>query len=184
MKKSNVMIAVFAVMTVASVARAGGPAVNFDGATRAYSTGSQTDTDFTIGTVKAAPVTEASGMVPARTYPGSFVAGNKAALDRTIDSAITYAKENRRSPELIAGLECLLKNGTVDQKEAFVYGPSTYVLPDSCVARPAQPQLKCISSTVCSWITETIIRTSCNPNGECMDTTVDVLRKTCENLCD
>lgn len=175
MKIRKVFIAVFAVMSMASAAKAQVISGNFDG--RA---GSDL---FAQAAAQPVPAATPAALIPARTYPVAFVAGNVDAMNKSIDSAITYARQNRRSPELIAGLECLRKSGSVEQKEAFVYGPATYVLPEICVARPAQPQLKCISSTICSWITETIIRNNCNPNGECMETTVEVLRKTCENLC-
>lgn len=177
MKIEKVAIAVFAVMSLASAARAQAISGNFDGKPGADL--------FAQAAAQAVPAPTPAAVIPARTYPAAFVAGNVDAMNKSIDSAIAYARQNRRSAELVAGLECLRKSGSVEQKEAFVYGPATYVLPESCVARPAQqPQLKCVSSTICSWITETIIRTNCNPNGECMDTTVEVLRKTCENLCD
>lgn len=174
MKIGKIMITAFAAMAAASAARAGEIQVNFDGG-KAAASFSQ------LAAQQAVPAPAAT--IPARSYAGAFVSGNAAAVDRTIRSAIDYARTNNRSAALVGGLECLLRNGSMEQKEAFVYGPGVFVLPDTCTARPAKPQLKCISSTVCSWITETIIRTSCNPNGECLDTTVDVLRKTCEDLC-
>lgn len=142
---------------------------------------------FAQAGLKAPAVSQArpADMMPARVLP-AFVSGNPAAADSVIDSAIAYAKANGRSAGLVSGLECLRRSGTLEQKEAFAYGPGTFVLPETCYTAkaPAAP-LKCVSQTVCEWITETIIRNNCGPNGtDCMETTVEVLRKTCRNLCE
>ena len=143
MKKSNILIAVFAVMAAVSVSRAEDIKVDFDGKKSAGTVQAEDmKIDFDgkkssplLGQLSAQaqkiPAAEAA-IMPMRV----FTAMEQASMDKSIDSAIIFIQKRQMSPALLAGFECLRNGGTLEQKAAFVYGRdnAAYEFPAVCVA--------------------------------------------------
>jgi len=155
MKK--VMIAVFCVAAAASSSKAGGMNSGF-AATRDIPAFSQLATQAQAMNPTAAKsiseMTAGPAIIPARATP-VFTTKQMEDMDRSIGTAITYAQAHKKGAYLVNGFECLRKNGTPEQKFAFVYQQSgtVYSFPDSCVMRN-----KGVISDACGWVVETVCK--------------------------
>lgn len=122
MKKSKILIAVFAVMAAASAAGAEDVKIDFDGKKGAP--------NFSGLLARALPSPEL-GIIPARV----FTPEDNLSIDKAIASAIAYSRKNKKT-ELTAGLECLRDSGTQEQKAGFadVANKTAFEFPDVCLA--------------------------------------------------
>jgi len=196
MKKSNILIAVFAVMAAASVAKAEGVNMDFDGKKGAPM--------FSQLLARAQELTAAEPAgIPARVFTATeqgamdkavasaiksarsrgyveLAAGfdcllksgttEQEAMDKAVASAIKSAR-SRGYVELAAGFDCLLKSGTTEQKSAFMNWNTSvpYRLPETCSFRAVQrPAEKGLLNWICRTVTEAIISTVCttDENGK------------------
>ena len=178
MKKTNMLIAVFAVLAAAAVAKAE-DAISFDGE-NSFSLSAQLDAQ-----ARPASVAEAA-IIPARVFAPEEI----SSLDKSLGSAITFVKARRLSPALLAGLECLRDSGTLEQKSAFVNGArgAVYTFPAACSADGRQTSInKDIIDDGLQWLCESyndvIEYLSCHkgPDGEevCDVELRTVLRTSC-----
>ncbi len=181
MKKSNILIAAAAILiSAATFAKAEEIKIDFDGKK------SLTLFELLAEQAKVAEIPAPSG-IPARI----FTAPEQLSMDRSLESAIAFAVKRQLHPGLIAGLECLLKNGTPEQKAAFVEGKnkSVYEFPAVCGAQAGQPgELnKGIVDSSLQWLCESyndvIEYLSCHkgPDGEevCDTKLKTILRQSC-----
>ncbi|HBB66327.1 MAG TPA: hypothetical protein DCZ93_03290 [Elusimicrobia bacterium] len=174
MKKSNILIAVFAVMAAASVAKAEGVNMDFDG-----KKGAPMFSQL-LAQAQELPAAEPAG-IPSRV----FTTTEQEAMDKAVASAIKSAR-SRGYVELAAGFDCLLKSGTTEQKSAFMNWNTSvpYRLPETCSFRAVQrPAEKGLLNWICRTVTEAIISTVCttDENGKqtCMEQTVTAAREAC-----
>lgn len=174
MKKSKILIAAFAVMATASVARAEEINLDFDGKKSAPMFAQL------LAQAQELPAAEPAG-IPARV----FTAPELASMDKTVESAIRSAR-SRGYIELAAGFDCLLRSGTAEQKSAFRHWNTSvpYRLPETCSFKTARPSEKGLLSWICTTVTEIIISTVCETDANgvqtCMDQPVTAIREACK----
>lgn len=150
-------------MMIALMSAAAGPAlgeeikVDFDGRpSKAFSlmeAASAMELPET-GEIKAVPVAE----LPARQAP-EFTADQVESMDKSINTAIKYVKENNLGKRLERGFDCLLKKGTPEEKARFVFinEGADFSFPGACSA--SGPQNK----NLCSWVTEKVCEWVADP---------------------
>jgi hypothetical protein len=156
MKQGRIWIAA-ALLCAAGVAKAGGIAVNFDGAAmktaevKGQSFGAERGSLFAQVSDQAQPEIA----MPGRPVP-EFTRDQVSNMDRSIQSAIDYVRLHQQGETLAAGFDCLLREGTPEQKFAFVYhsGTSAYAFPDNCVMRN-----KGAFTEGCKWVFDTVCKT-------------------------
>lgn len=182
MKKYKILIAAAAILTAVSAVKAE-TLIDFDGKAVSVNPG-------TAGSVSAFALL--AGGASGAQVPGEigipmrvFSAPEQEAMDKTITGSIASARK-RGYVELAAGLDCLLKSGTAEQKSEFVNWDAAkpYSLPAACSAKAVpQPAEKGVLNWICRTVTEIIIRNVCKPNAdgelECMDQPVTALRQAC-----
>jgi len=122
MKKSKILIAVLAIMTAVSAAKAENADIDFDGKKGALS--------FSGLLAQALPPSSME-VIPSRV----FTVEENLSVDKAIASAIAYSKRNKKT-ELAAGLECLRDSGTPGQKAGFAdaAGKAAFEFPEVCLA--------------------------------------------------
>ena len=128
MKKSNILIAVFAVIVAAaSVAMAGGPQINFDG--RNIGTGAVSFTEA-VKAIESADIAMAAVPAPIPVKAAaSDMKKEEAELNRSIGTAIKDC-EKKEFAGLKAKFEKLLAEGLLQEKRDFVYNnKQTYEFP-------------------------------------------------------
>jgi hypothetical protein len=91
-------------------------------------------------------------------------------MDKSIDSAIAYVNMHGQGADLAAGFECLKKNGTLEQKYAFVYQPkgTVYSLPANCVMQN-KGVCELVFDTVCKTVTYVACAIMADGSKECHD---------------
>lgn len=172
MKKSKILIAMFAVIAAAPAAKAEST-MDFDGK------GNAPMFAQLLAQARELPAAE-QAVIPVRV----FTAPEQEAMDRTVASAIRSAR-SRGYMELAAGFDCLLKSGTAEQKSAFMHWNTSvpYRLPETCSFKAARPSEKGLLNWICTTVTEIIISTVCetDENGvqTCMDQPVTAVREAC-----
>ena len=115
MKKSSILIAVFAVMSAASAASAGNLQINFDG----RSTGAMTFKEGGIAVVPAATPVKVDVLDKK---------GEECELNRSIATGIKYSRENNLET-VGENLEKLITYGTFKEKSGFITS-NKYTFPE------------------------------------------------------
>ena len=154
MKKSKLLIAVFAVIAAASAAKAEEIKIGFDGKTGAplfAQLAAQT-----IPGIAAASGREMEVVIPSRATP-VFTGKELEAMDKSIGTAITYVQAHGQGAYLAESFECLLRKGTPEQKFAFVsQAPGTaYAFTGACAKQTNKGTLE----DACRWVVEPVCRT-------------------------
>jgi len=154
MKKNKMLIAVFAIMTAASAAKADGEVIDFDG-----KKGAPLFAQLSAQTIPGMAVASGREMevvIPARPTP-VFTGKELEAMDKSIGTAIAYVQAHDQGAYLAESFECLLRKGTPEQKFAFVYqAPGTaYAFTGAC----AKQNNKGAVEDACRWVVETVCRT-------------------------
>ncbi len=163
MKKSNIVIAMFAVvMTAVSTTRAE-EVVNFDGkgiGARSFmeavkTTDSCRNDNIACEQPKPTPVLFENAGLPAESNINGaakkaepvFSPRVIADMDASIGSAIAYVNTHGYGPQFRPGLECLRDQGTSKEKFDFVYtaDDSNYLLPDRCRQPSTKGTCTCVA---------------------------------------
>lgn len=172
MKKSKMLIAVFAIMASASVAKA-------DSFTQLFSQSGNT-----------AAVVDAGALIPARATP-VFMAAQIYGMNKSIDKAIGYAGINMKKPGLKASLECLRNNASQEEKFLFVYAApgAAYKFPETCSAKQTKGLLDDALQWVCEAVWVPVCKQTCSlgvEDGEtivlCIEDCNDQLVESCSWL--
>lgn len=188
MKKGNILIAAFAVLAAAGTA--GAVDLNFDGA-RGGAFGARTGLAAAVRAQQESLPVQAE-IMPARTFtpeesiPMALALARLPQMDRTIKSAIKYA-EGRKMGRAKASFEWLLRNGTPQQKFAYVYGDRSvpYRFP---AAAGQQPELQKdliddFLHWVCRTYTEFVVQYNCHPTDDgdekCDQELVELITESC-----
>lgn len=158
MKKSKILIAVFAVMTLTSVARA-------DSFTQLFSQSGNT-----------AAAVEAGALIPARATP-VFTDSQLNGMDKAIDKAMRYAGTNMKNPGLKSSLACLRFNASQEEKFLFVYSApgSAYKFPESCAAKQTKGLLDDALQWVCEAVWVPVCKQTCSLGVEDGETIVQCI---------
>lgn len=187
MKKGNILIALFTIAAAAGVA--GAAEVNFDGARGAAFSGSglaaavrERQADLPV----QAEIMPTRTFTPEESIPMSLALARMQQMDRTIQSAIKYA-EGRKMNRAKASFECLLKNGTPQQKFAYVYGDRSepYRFPAACSQQPALQKdiIDDLLHWVCRTYTEFVVQYNCHPaedgQEKCDQELVELITESC-----
>ncbi|OGR45092.1 MAG: hypothetical protein A2X35_10040 [Elusimicrobia bacterium GWA2_61_42] len=137
MKKSNLLVAVFAVLASVSMARAEAVDMNFDGAAGKPAVSVNEAASSFAGLLAGAKAgQEAAGevMMPRRAAP-VFTARQLAAIDKSIGGALAYAEKNGKK-QLKANLDWLLRAGTQEEKFLFTSAAAAKVYKFPEASRP------------------------------------------------
>jgi len=156
MKKNKILIAVFALLAMASAAGAEDIKVDFDGKKGAIgfmeavkaADSCQNDkiaceqpkpVAVSVGNIGMPVKLEIEG-VAAKAEP-VFSPRMVTEMDESIGSAIAYVNSHRLGSQLRNGFECLRDQGTLQQKYEFVYAVkgSTHTLPENCMQPTKSP---------------------------------------------
>lgn len=163
MKKSNMLVAVFAVMAAVSVAGAQELKVNFDGGNSSPAFAqmlaqAQENSLLAAAEIKPEPVKAKDFFNPRM----------MSVLDASVKSAISYS-EAKGDAELKTALEKFLLKATPEQKYEFVYGNS------KAYRLPGFSSEKGVAQWVCTAITKTVCKMVCDPGckQDCQDIIVD-----------
>lgn len=156
MKKSNILVAVFAILATASVVKAEVPQINFDGngATMDVGAALRENPEFKAVLPEARPQQEEF-----------FSRLNEGVVHGVIQGAIeSCAAEGKKT--VMISLKNLLEYGTMKEKEAFVYNKrGTYSFPASIVSRrfdtaggegSGNKRYNSLNLTCNSWTTERV----------------------------
>lgn len=168
MKKINILIAVFAVITAVSDARAG-EVIEFDGKTsKAVSFAEALGAVEAVqtGAIKFEKV--APGELPGRAAP-EFTDKQVKEMDKSIGTAIAYVREQKLPAGFAGSFTCLLQKGTPEQKAEFVYQTKggEYTFPAVC---------KDQNKGLCSWVTQKVCETIIDPKTEVEKTVCSVTK--------
>ncbi|MDP2866149.1 MAG: hypothetical protein Q8O90_07895 [Elusimicrobiota bacterium] len=167
MKKSNMLIAVFAVVVAAaSVAKAEDVNIDFDGRKSA-----PTFAQLLAQAPEAVPQAVAEIKPEPVKSEDFFNPRMMSVLDASIKSAIDYS-EAKGNAELKAAFEKFLVKATPQQKYEFVYGGY------KVYRMPSFSQEKGVAQWICTAITQTVCNTVCDPGcvQECKDTIVNACK--------
>jgi len=156
MKQGKIWIAAVLIFA-AGAAKASDLAVNFDGAAlkaaglKAPSYAVERESLFAQVSAQAQPEIA----MPGRPVP-EFTREQVSNMDKSIQGAVDYVRLHNQGEALAAGFDCLLREGTPEQKFAFVYhsGNAPYALPDNCVMRN-----KGAFTEGCKWVFDTVCTT-------------------------
>ncbi|HAN05869.1 MAG TPA: hypothetical protein DCW72_00780 [Elusimicrobia bacterium] len=133
-----------------------------------------------------------AAMIPARVFtpaesvPVKFAQERLPRMDKTIQSAIKYAEAHKMA-RAKASFECLLKEGTPQQKFAYVYGDRSvpYKFPETCSAKQGMQKdlIDDFLHWVCRTYTEFVVQYNCHETedgGEkCDEELVELITESC-----
>ncbi|MDP2866397.1 MAG: hypothetical protein Q8O90_09155 [Elusimicrobiota bacterium] len=171
MKKSKILIAVFAVMTAVSAAKAEGVNIDFDG-----KKGAPMFAQLLAQAGNSAAAVEAGKLIPARAKP-VFKAAQIYGMNKSIDKAISHAGLNMKKPALKASLECLRDNASQEEKFLFVYAApgAAYKFPEACSAKRAKGWLDDALQWVCEAVWVPVCKQTCSLGVEDGETIVSCI---------
>ena len=168
MKKSNILIAMFAVLISAAISVRAGEVVDFDGkSVKAFSFPEALSSFEAIKTdeIKSEKV---NMELPGRPTP-EFTEAQVKEMDKSIGTAIAYVREQKLHADFARSFTCLLQKGTPEQKAEFVYQTKggEYTFPAVC---------KVQNKGICSWVTEKVCETIIDPKTEVEKTVCNVTK--------
>lgn len=149
MNKSKMIIAAFAVLVASAVSARAGEVIDFDGKSARTVSFAETLNSVEAGQAEAIKFKEvAPDEIPGRAAL-VFTEKQVKEMDKSIGTAVAYAREQKLPNAFAASLTCLIQKGTPEQKAEFVYQTKggVYAFPAVCTNQ---------DKGICTWVTQKV----------------------------
>ena len=168
MKKSNILIAVFAVLVSGAISVRAGELIDFDGKSAKAAGFSEALKSFEAVNTGEFKIEKVNTEIPGRAAP-EFTEKQVKEMDKSIGTAIAYVREQKLPAGFSGGFTCLLQKGTPEQKAEFVYQTKggEYTFPAVCTNQ---------NKGICSWVTQKVCETIIDPKTEVEKTVCNVTK--------